>query len=134
MNIWKTGRYFLARHFALCFLPYSIEIILPEDYCKQIGNKYIVKFNLNFSLSLSWRRSLSYRNQSIGSLPKSMDWFLYDNGLRHERVKKNIFISSDFIRPHITNQKSIYIFSIFLLATVAADGCFTVNYRWILRS
>ena len=25
---------------------------------------------------------LSYRNQS-----RSMDWFLYDNGLRHERVK-----------------------------------------------
>ena len=31
-------------------------------------------------LALSWRRPLSYRNQSI-------DWFLYDNGLRHERVK-----------------------------------------------
>ena len=30
---------------------------------------------------------LSYRNQSIGFLCKSMDWFLYDNGLRHERVK-----------------------------------------------
>ena len=31
--------------------------------------------------SLMTRRPLSYRNQ------KSMDWFLYDNGLRHERVK-----------------------------------------------
>ena len=30
---------------------------------------------------------LSYRNQSIDLLCKSMDWFLYDNGLRHERVK-----------------------------------------------
>ena len=29
---------------------------------------------------------LSYRNQSIDLLCKSMDWFLYDNGLRHERV------------------------------------------------
>ena len=27
------------------------------------------------------------RNQSIDLLWKSMDWFLYDNGLRHERVK-----------------------------------------------
>ena len=27
-------------------------------------------------LTLSWRKTLSYRNQ----------WFLYDNGLRHERV------------------------------------------------
>ena len=39
-------------------------------------------------LTLSWRRPLSYRNQSIDLLCKSVDWFLYDNGLRHERVKK----------------------------------------------
>ena len=38
-------------------------------------------------LTLSWQRPLSYRNQSIDLLRKSMDWFLYDNGLRHERVK-----------------------------------------------
>ena len=30
----------------------------------------------------------SYRNQSIDLQSKSMDWFLYDNGLRHERVKE----------------------------------------------
>ena len=34
---------------------------------------------------ISWRRPLSYRNQSIDSLGKPMDWFLYDNGLRYER-------------------------------------------------
>ena len=38
-------------------------------------------------LTLSCRRSLSYRNQSIDLLRKSMDWFLYDNGLHHEWVK-----------------------------------------------
>ena len=37
-------------------------------------------------LTLSRRRPL-YRNQSIDLLRKSMDWFLYDNGLRLERVK-----------------------------------------------
>ena len=37
--------------------------------------------------TLSWRMPLSYRNQSIDLPPKSIDWFLYDNGLRHERVK-----------------------------------------------
>ena len=42
--------------------------------------KFIVK------LTLSWRRLLSYRNQSSDLLSKSMDCFLYDNGLRHERV------------------------------------------------
>ena len=37
--------------------------------------------------TLSWRRPLSYRNQSIDLRSKSMDWFLCDNGLRHEMVK-----------------------------------------------
>ena len=33
-------------------------------------------------------KSLSYRNQSINSERKLMDWFLYDmDVLRHERVK-----------------------------------------------
>ena len=40
------------------------------------------------NFTLSWRGPLSYRNQSIDLLGKSMDWFLYDNGLCHERVKK----------------------------------------------
>ena len=31
---------------------------------------------------------LSYRNQSIDLRSKSMDWFPYDNGRRHERVKE----------------------------------------------
>ena len=32
--------------------------------------------------------TLSYKNQSIDLQSKSIDWFLYDNGLRHERVKE----------------------------------------------
>ena len=32
--------------------------------------------------------TLSYRNQSIDLRSKTVDWFLYDNGLRRERVKK----------------------------------------------
>ena len=40
-------------------------------------------------ITLSWRRPLSCRNQSIYLLRKSMDWFLYDNGRLHERVKQN---------------------------------------------
>ena len=31
-------------------------------------------------------------------LPKSMDWILYDNGLRHERVK----FLQDFSRDHFS--------------------------------
>ena len=53
-------------------------------------------------LTLSWRRPISYRNQPIDLLRKSMDWFLYDIGLRHERVKKNL-IYKQFIRPFPSN-------------------------------
>ena len=44
------------------------------------------------TLTLSWRRPLSYRNQSTDLLWKSLDWFLYDNGLHHERVKMSTAI------------------------------------------
>ena len=46
---------------------------------------------LLWTLTLSWRRPLSYRNQSIDLQDKSMDWLLYDNGLRHERVENKNF-------------------------------------------
>ena len=39
------------------------------------------------TLIFSWQRSLSYRNQSIDLCRKSMDWFLYDRDLRHQRAK-----------------------------------------------
>ena len=43
---------------------------------------------LSFSyLTLSWRMSLPYKNQSVDSQTKSMDWFLYDWDLRLDRVK-----------------------------------------------
>ena len=40
-------------------------------------------------ITLSRRRSLSYKNQSTDLQSKSMDWFLYDRDLRHERVQLN---------------------------------------------
>ena len=45
------------------------------------------------SLPLSWRRPLSYRNQSIDLPSKPMDWFLYYNSLRHESVKTKQILS-----------------------------------------
>ena len=38
-------------------------------------------------LTLSWRRPITYRNQPIDLQSKSMDWFLYDIGLCHEKIK-----------------------------------------------
>ena len=50
-------------------------------------NSCAVSHQLKDQLTLSRRRSISYRNQSIDLLCKSMEWFLYDIGLRRERVK-----------------------------------------------
>ena len=53
-----------------------------------LGPAEIVSFSSrSFSHLNQRRRRLSYRNQSIDLWSKSVDWFLYDNGLRHERVK-----------------------------------------------
>ena len=51
-------------------------------------------------LNLSWLRPLSYRNQLIDLLCKLMDWFLYDNGLRHERVK--VFVLKITVAPQLS--------------------------------
>ena len=58
-------------------------------------------------LTLSRRRPLSYRNQSIGLLCKLMDWFLYANGLRHERV--NIPMCLVYINDNLRNNSNITI-------------------------
>ena len=48
-------------------------------------------------LTISWRMSLSYRNQSIDLQSKSMDWFLYDRDLRHERAKMLVSLLSNIL-------------------------------------
>ena len=58
-------------------------------------------------LTLSWRRPLSYRNQSIDLLRKSMEWFLYDRDLRQERVKPIIYMIRCAIWHHLYNLKNV---------------------------
>ena len=60
---------------------YMLISILAEFLEKQL--KY-----LKDNFMLSWRRSLSYKNQSIDLQSKSKDWFLYDRDVRHEKVKE----------------------------------------------
>ena len=74
---------------------------------------------LHNQLTLSWRRPLSYRNQSIGLQNKSMDWFLYNNGLRHERVKFYTFHYQYKCLKNVIHQK-----------TVKMDGC---SFKQVLR-
>ena len=86
-------------------------------------------------LTLSRRRPLSYRNQSTDLRSKSMDWFLYDNGLRLESVQQKIFIVSNWL-SHLQQliftfsewfyiQQKIYIFS--NLKFVFSNIRFTLN-------
>ena len=42
--------------------------------------------------TVSWRRALSYRNQSIDLLPKLMNWLLYNKTLRHERLIRLLWL------------------------------------------
>lgn len=53
----------------------------------QIHFFYIIQTNHSGSLTFSWRRSLSSRNQSNDLHSKSGGWFLYNRSLSHERVK-----------------------------------------------
>ena len=59
--------------------------LLSDQFFQPLGHTHL-SF-LFIYLTLSWRRFLSYRNQSVDLLRQSMGWFLYDKGLRHERVK-----------------------------------------------
>ena len=60
------------------FIPTKIEYIEYTRFV-QLNKSTTLKFCPN--LTLSWRRSLSYRNQSADLFCKSMDWFLYDRDL-----------------------------------------------------
>ena len=61
--------------------------MIPLSFSSNTVKSYYEQKPLRFCrLTLSWRRSLSYRNQCTDLLCKSMDWFLFDRDLRHERV------------------------------------------------
>ena len=47
-------------------------------------------------LTLSRPMSLSHTNQSIDLHNKSMDWFLYDRKIRHEKVKQFLMMRCKF--------------------------------------
>ena len=92
---WYFGVFFITlQNFAqniVIVLKFSEKINLNNSYTisKKEENKLLLDpwhSSKEQILALSWRRPLSYRNQSINLQSKSMEWFLYDNGFRHERV------------------------------------------------
>ena len=61
--------------------------LLSKKGCKGEWTFACTEKNAVSSLALAKRRSLSYINQSIDLLCKSVDWFPYDRDLRYERGK-----------------------------------------------
>ena len=61
-------------------------------------NQYCASFEYQWTcyFTLSWRRSLSYRNELQS---KPIGWFLYERDLRHKRVQHNIAILDNSLGP-----------------------------------
>ena len=55
------------------------------------------------------KEDLSYRNQSINLLCKSIDWFLYDRDVRHERVNSTFTVFAP--NEYLQKQKKIWGFT-----------------------
>ena len=83
LNSWYRLGIKVLNHFQPMF-PFHTPWSYPKT--RDIFREYRKVTLTQSGLNLSWRRSLSYKNQSIDLLYKSMDWFLYDRDLCHERV------------------------------------------------
>ena len=78
----------------------KIQIEKKSEFCfRTCKNRLSVCDGWRASWLFQWRRSLSYRNQTIDFQNKSVDWFLYDRGIRHERVHPLLltFIHQDIL-------------------------------------
>ena len=62
--------------------------------------------SLTYKLPLWWRRSRSYKNQSIDLQSKSMDWFLCDSDLRHKKIKRLLICCYELHLIYITQNKA----------------------------
>ena len=86
-----------------------------------IGIKFswIATIHLKYYWTLSWRRSLSYRNQSIDLQTKSRDWYLYDRNLRHKELSGFIDLRG--------------LLSKILRTETNANGYVSINLKWFLE-
>ena len=84
VEVWWTKSLLYKWSFFVLFI--SITFYLIKNV-KWIDIYVMMSCDLSHLTPL-WRRSLSYRNQFIDLLCKSMDWFLDDRDLHHERVNQ----------------------------------------------
>ena len=80
------------------------------------------------TLTLSWRRSLSYRNQSIYLHSKSVKWFLHDRDHRHERV---IDINRGPFKKNVIQKKKRFLqVKVDEIGTKSDKGGETATKKW----
>ena len=67
-------------------------------------------FCLSQEKPLRWKEinTHTHRNQYIDLLRKSMDWFLYDSGLRHERVNTEKFHNMKLLKLAVQIQLAFH--------------------------
>ena len=83
-------------------------LLKDKDHATSSAQNFINSSKiLGSNLTLSWRGLLSYRNQSIDLQSTSMNWFLYDNDHRHERVKRTLKSFKTYILKGINNKSAI---------------------------
>ena len=91
---------------------------------------------LHISLTLWWRRLLSYRNQSIDLDSKSMDWFLYDKASVMKKLSSMVKPTDcNFAKYELFPSASYFFLSVNLddkvwtllikVSYISRDGCHT---------
>ena len=73
----------LRKQFSCCVLQHQHAIAFK--HCNNLEESQILACKM-FDLTLLWRTFRSYKNQSIVLQSKSVEWFLNESDLRHERV------------------------------------------------
>ena len=100
LDFWRGGSLNFSRFFDVFKIPSNNKMMrfvktekISKFYtlavCKAVNivlYKVLCKVGANNCFTLSWQKSLSYKNQFIDLLCKSKGWFLYGRDLRHERV------------------------------------------------
>ena len=107
--IWKT---ILSRHLdlKLNFNQNKNVLLFCFDFiCLNESSLKMMKRDSYFNLTFSWRRPLSYKNQSIDLFCKSMDWFLYDNGLCHDKTVKVNSKTYDITNWETSNYNTLFV-------------------------
>ena len=87
----------------------------------------VIQFISVVKFAITYSQPLSYRNQSI-------DWFLYDKGLRHERVK-HFFTDKSHLLYSTCNENYFWVSNTYILKSCVFQNSDRKNLRqskWLM--